>query len=202
MQEVNLVLLRHGRSQADDDCLHEGRYDSPLSDVGREQARRRAQEWRERGVALDRVVTSPLRRALETAEIVAGALDLAVEPDEDWLELDNGPLAGLPFREADERFPIPDFEHPFAAFAGVGESQWEATTRAARGLTALVRRGSGMTLVVAHGGILNAAMRVVTSSPTGPRGQGVMFAFGDLGFANVTYQAARHLWVLRKFQPH
>jgi bisphosphoglycerate-dependent phosphoglycerate mutase len=58
IEEVNLVLLRHGRAQADDECVHEGRYDSPLSDIGREQARRRAQEWRERGVAFDRIVTA------------------------------------------------------------------------------------------------------------------------------------------------
>lgn len=35
---MNLTLLRHGRSRADDEDVHEGRYNSPLTDVGRAQA--------------------------------------------------------------------------------------------------------------------------------------------------------------------
>ena len=74
MQQRALVLLRHGRSRADDERVHEGRYDSPLTDVGRDQARRLAQHWRETGAQFDRVVCSSLVRARETAEIVATAI--------------------------------------------------------------------------------------------------------------------------------
>ncbi len=201
MPSVSLVLLRHGRSLADDEEVHEGRYDSPLSDAGREQARQRAEEWRARGVRFDRVIASPLLRAKETAEIIADALGLAVETSDDWLELDNGPLAGVSYSEAAQQFALTSFEHPFAPYAGVGESQWEATARAARALAELVRRGPGLTLVVAHGGIINAAMRVAVGAPTSPRGQGVRFAFGDLGFATLSYEPEQALWVVRQFQP-
>ena len=84
-----LVLLRHGRSRADDEGVHEGRYDSPLTDVGRDQATRLAQHWRETGVRFDRVVCSSLVRARETAEIVATALGVDVEVSDLWMERDN-----------------------------------------------------------------------------------------------------------------
>lgn len=74
MPRRTLVLLRHGRSRADDEGVHEGRYDSPLTEVGRDQATRLAQRWREQSVQFDRVVCSSLVRARETAEIVAAAL--------------------------------------------------------------------------------------------------------------------------------
>ena len=45
-----ITLMRHGRSRADDETVHEGRYDSPLTNVGKAQVHSRAEEWR-RGVA-------------------------------------------------------------------------------------------------------------------------------------------------------
>lgn len=201
MDTVNLVLLRHGRSLADDERVHEGRYDSPLTEVGRGQAKRLAEEWLTRGVTFDRVVASPLQRASETAEIVAAVLGLSVEKSDEWQELDKGPLAGMSFEEAAERYPPPAFIHPFLPFAGSGESQWEGTSRAASALSALVRPGVDRTLVVAHGGILNAAMRVVTGAPTGPLGQGIAFAFGDLGHIELSYRPGKHQWVVTAFNP-
>lgn len=47
-QQINLV--RHGRSRADDEMVHEGRYASPLTNVGKAQVHSRAEEWR-RGAA-------------------------------------------------------------------------------------------------------------------------------------------------------
>lgn len=199
MSTLRLVLLRHGRSRADDEGVHEGSYDSPLTGVGRDQARRRAAEWREGGVTFDRVVASPLKRARETAEIVADVLGLTVETADEWRERDNGLLAALPFDEAEKRYPRPAFVHPFLPHGVTGESEWEVTSRAAAGLSDLVRGGAGSTLVVAHGGILNAAMRVVTGATTGPRDQGVAFAFGDLGYAEVRYRPDKHLWTLAAF---
>ena len=42
---IGLTLIRHGRSRADDEGVHEGRYDSPLTDTGRAQAEKRATHW-------------------------------------------------------------------------------------------------------------------------------------------------------------
>ena len=60
---IHVTLLRHGRSRADDERVHEGHYDSPLTEVGRSQAHARAQAFAARGLRFDRIVASTLQRA-------------------------------------------------------------------------------------------------------------------------------------------
>ena len=95
--------MRHGRSRADDEMVHEGRYDSPLTDVGRAQVRSRAEEWKLASVTFNVIIASTMERASESAQIVGETLDIPVEYDPDWIERDNGPLAGLPFAVAREK---------------------------------------------------------------------------------------------------
>lgn|GEM_PF-5453738 len=59
---LKLTLLRHGRSRADDENVHEGRYDSPLTDTGVRQAEALAAYWRAHPPGFDRVYCSPLAR--------------------------------------------------------------------------------------------------------------------------------------------
>ena len=194
--------MRHGRSRADDEQVCEGRYDSPLTDVGRKQVQARAEEWQAAGATFDCIIASTLVRAAETAEIVGRTLNLEVETDPDWMERDNGPVAGLPFAVARSRYPVPAFRGPFdpyIASAGQGESEWAMHGRAALALEKVVCRGPDTYLVVAHGGILNAAMRCIVGAQPPVNGQGIHFAFGDAGYARTSYNPANHVWTLREF---
>ena len=83
-----LVLVRHGRTDVNARGLLLGRLDPPLDELGRLQAEQLVMAM-ERP---DRVISSPLRRAQETAE----AFGLPVEIDERWIELDYGELDGMP----------------------------------------------------------------------------------------------------------
>ena len=120
------------------------------------------------------------------------------------MELDNGPLAGLPFGVGRERYPEPDFSNPFQPYlvaAGEGESSWDLVSRAASALQRVVRRGQRSSLVVAHGGILNAAMYCILGvppPPRGPRNSGVHFNFGDACFVRTSYAPGRHVWTVRE----
>jgi len=111
-EEIYITFLRHGRSRADDEEVHEGRYDSPLTNIGRTQAQARAQEFLSRNVHFHRIVSSTLQRAHETAKIIGQLLNVSVEADPDWMEMDDGPLAGLPYAVAAERYPKPVFRNP------------------------------------------------------------------------------------------
>ena len=197
---VHVTLLRHGRSQADDERIHEGHYDSPRTEVGRSQAHARARDFAARGLRFDRVVASTLQRAQETAAIVGAALGVAVESDADWQEMNSGLLAGLPFDEAARRYPQADFRNPYEPYVVSGESDWEVYCRAARAVEKVVRRG-GSTLVVAHGGILNAALRGIAGAGPWVNRQGLAFGFGDTGYARLVYAPARDSWVLFEFAP-
>jgi len=198
---IELTLMRHGRSRADDENVHEGRYDSPLTEVGREQVTRRAEHWLAEGVSFDAIIASTLQRAHETARIIGRILGASVETDPDWMEFNNGPLAGLTFEEANRLYPMPAFRNLYEPFHGSGESEWEFHSRAARGVQSVVRRGTGRYLVVAHGGTLNMALRVIVGTPPVVMRQGIQFAFEDAGFARLSYYPGKHVWVLREMQP-
>lgn len=90
-----IVLLRHGRTEANARGLLLGRSDVALDDLGRRQAHALATYLRSTIGQVQKVVSSPLRRCYATAEIVATELDLAVTVDERWIELDYGELDGL-----------------------------------------------------------------------------------------------------------
>ena len=117
--QMQICLLRHGRSLADDERKIEGRYDSPLTEIGRRQAEGLADRWAIEGRQFNLIVASTLRRAHETACIVGKRLDVTVETDPVWMELDNGPLAGMPRELAVRRYPLADFINPFDPLAGV-----------------------------------------------------------------------------------
>jgi len=202
--DIEITFMRHGRSRADDENVIEGRYDSPLTEIGREQAKARAEELKAKGMAFDVIIASSLVRAAETAEIIGGILGVEVEIDADWMEIDNGPLAGLSHEEARAKYPWPDFQNPFdplVVSANAGESMWALHCRAASALEKVIRRGPGRYLVVSHGGILNAALRCVVGAQPPVNGQGVRFALGDTGFIRTRYAPGQHLWVIHELKP-
>jgi 2,3-bisphosphoglycerate-dependent phosphoglycerate mutase len=200
-KNIYITFMRHGRSRADDEEVHEGRYDSPLTDLGREQVRKRAQTWLDAGTRFDLIVTSTLDRAHESAQIIGQILHVPVETDPDWMEFNNGPLAGVKRDFAKEHYPQPDFRNPYEPFWETGESDWEAYCRAARAVESVVRRGPGQYLVVAHGGIINDAMRTIIGSGPSINGSGIWFRFGDTGFARTVYNPQKHQWGLLELAP-
>lgn len=94
-----LYLLRHGQTEFNVKKLVQGRCDSPLTDLGRQQAAKAAAWLKARDVTPDKVVSSPLSRAMATARLVAGELlgpDAAVEPCEGIIERCYGSFEGGP----------------------------------------------------------------------------------------------------------
>ncbi len=97
----SVVFVRHGQTDANRNGVLLGRLDPPLNDAGREQAS--AVAARVSRLEPVRVVTSPLVRAVETAEIVASACAVReVEVDARLIEVDYGEYDGLPLGELPE----------------------------------------------------------------------------------------------------
>ncbi|MDL2342720.1 histidine phosphatase family protein [Deinococcus sp. MIMF12] len=187
----HLTLLRHGRSRADDEGVHEGRYDSPLTAVGRAQAGALAVYWQAHPPGFGRVYASTLVRAHETATLVAGALELPVTPTPLLMEHDNGPLAGLSHAEARARYPLPEFRHDLSPLTrDGGESQAGIRARALLALELIWRGGAENVLVVSHGGFLNAMLRELTGAHRG------RFRFGDTAFATAELSRESHTAVV------
>jgi ribonuclease H / adenosylcobalamin/alpha-ribazole phosphatase len=128
-----------------------GRSDVPLTDLGVQQAAAAAKRLASAGLAL--IVTSPLLRAVCTAQEVAAVTGAQVVRDEDFRETDFGAWEGLTFAEVRERWPDEVrtwLADPAAAPPG-GESFAEVSTRVTGALQrALAGREGQAILIVSH----------------------------------------------------
>lgn len=146
-----LYLLRHGQTEFNVKKLVQGRCDSPLTDLGRKQAGMAAAWLKAHGVVPDKVVSSPLGRAMDTASLVATELlgpDAAVEPCEGIIErsygtFEEGPHDALPT-------DVWDPGEDLVSFGGEGSQALQA--RMVNTLTNLISAEDTKTLLaVSHG---------------------------------------------------
>src|SRR5947208_8271356 len=100
---TTLLLARHGETDWNREGRWQGWADPPLNEAGRSQAHELAEQLRH--VSFDAVYSSDLRRAHETAEIVAAPHGVPVVPDEGLREIDIGPWSGLTRAVIEERYP-------------------------------------------------------------------------------------------------
>ena len=144
-------LLRHGQTEHTPERRFSGRNDLPLSRTGRAEAEAVAARAAELGIEV--IVASPLRRTRETAEIVAATLGLAVQLDEDLVELDFGDIEGMTFDEAAKKHPLAArrFGTDVTMAAPGGESVMDVSTRVARARRRILAEHTGRSvLVVTH----------------------------------------------------
>ncbi|HVB07030.1 MAG TPA: histidine phosphatase family protein [Acidimicrobiales bacterium] len=145
---ARLLLLRHGESAWNAVGRWQGHADPPLSAHGEEQARRAGEALG----GIGRVVSSDLRRARRTAELLAAASVLG-EAYPELRERDVGVWSGLTNSEVDR-------DYPGDRAAGRTPPGWESDEalvgRVLPVLERLVTGDEAAVLVVAHGGVLRA----------------------------------------------
>lgn len=101
---TRLYLLRHGPTAHTPDRRFSGRNDLPLTEDGSVQIAAAATRLATRG-SIGVVLSSPLRRTRDSAQIVADALHLPVDVDDELIELDFGSFEGLTWDEGRTSFP-------------------------------------------------------------------------------------------------
>ena len=156
-----LILVRHGETLHNVAGIAQGWGDSDLSDRGKQQVALLAE--RMKTIAPDAIYSSPLQRALTTAQTVAAATGLEVRIIEELREMNYGRWEGQRFlevRKTDEAsyqrwigepgFPCPD-----------GESHNDVLERVKRALSAV--NGAKRPLLVTHG----TAIRIATTALLG-----------------------------------
>jgi uncharacterized phosphatase len=156
---TTICLVRHGETDWNREGRLQGREDIPLNETGKKQAETIAAFLVQEG--WDRVISSPLARALETARIIGAKLGIPiVEVEEAFTERDFGVASGLLKEEIAVRFPEGDVH---------GKEDWEALrARAMNGLENLaLKYPDGRLILVAHGGIINSILSVVSKGITG-----------------------------------
>jgi probable phosphoglycerate mutase len=155
---TTLLLLRHGETEWNLTGRWQGQAaDTPLTELGREQARDVAR--RLRAYPISAIYSSDLLRAFETAQIVGQTIAIDPVADPALRESDIGAWTGLTWDEITVRFP----DEVAAMYAGQevrrgdGESYGELQTRLATAVEGIAARHPGQTvLLVSHGAALRS----------------------------------------------
>lgn len=158
-------LLRHGEHVLRGRVLAGRTPGVGLSGRGRAEIAAVAERLAEERVAA--LCSSPLQRARETAEIVAGRLDLPIEYREDVIELDFGEWTGLTFDavRTDERWRLWSTCRSIATVPG-GESMRQVQERVVKALFELHQaHPDGTVVVVSHGDVIRAALLFALGMP-------------------------------------
>ena len=100
---TDLILWRHGQTDYNLQGRIQGQVDIPLNDTGRQQAQRAADDIAALGPT--RIVSSPLVRARDTAEVLASLTGLSVEIDPGLMEKSFGTWEGLKAADIKKQWP-------------------------------------------------------------------------------------------------
>jgi alpha-ribazole phosphatase len=155
---ARLLLVRHGETEGQSSLRYWGRTDVALDKSGLRQA----ELLRDRlaGEKIAYICSSPLKRAQETAILIASRHNQAVEVCRDLKEIDFGDLEGLNYTEIQARFPevarLWSIRSEKLVYPG-GESVADLEERVAS-VAARFGKGNpaGTVLVVAHAGVLRS----------------------------------------------
>jgi broad specificity phosphatase PhoE len=173
---TELYLVRHGEAVSNVEPVIAGiRSDRGLTELGHQQSALLEERLRADPIGADVLYVSTLRRAQDTGEYVARALQLPTRESDDLHEVRPGDADGLTLDEwratADRDVPPSD---PYQAFSPGGESWATFLLRAEAALLDLVGRHEGETVVaVCHGGILEASFHLAFG--LGPSARRVAF---------------------------
>jgi broad specificity phosphatase PhoE len=169
---LTVLLTRHGHTDRSDPEQYLGQHiRASLTERGREDAGALAE--RLRGVRIDRIISSPLGRARETAQIIASHTGAPVEIDDRLTELDYGEWEGLTVEEIESTFPgerqLYDAD-PSIHRVGGGESGLAVAARVGDFMESLIGwwedvAGSRTCLLVGHSSLNRILLAVVMGVP-------------------------------------
>jgi probable phosphoglycerate mutase len=153
-----VLLARHGETDWNRDGRFQGHADPPLNEPGRAQAAELAERLAADGITA--LYASDLRRARETASIVADRLDLEVSLHPGLREIDVGEFQGLTRDEIDIRWPAAQARFEELGYGWLdGETLDDLSARVVGAVLEIAARHPGEhVLAVGHGGTIRAAL--------------------------------------------
>lgn len=174
---MDIYLLRHGETDWNKKGLLQGHTDISLNQNGRIQVADTVRIMNGLRLRMDRIVSSPLKRALESAKIAAGGLDYpeaGIAVEELLKERGFGQGEGLTLEEREAKYP--DCNYP-----GM-EPQADLVRRAGQAFWKIVGlyQGADNILLVAHGAVLFALLEAVAKEPIPHGGRAAALTQGSI----------------------
>jgi broad specificity phosphatase PhoE len=160
---TEILLIRHGQTHANTTGHWQGWSDPPLTATGHAQAEAVARRLAAERGQIAALYTSPLRRAMATAQAIAAALNLQPTPIDQLKEIHFGQLEGVTLQDMEARYP-----HLYARWQDRtdmtfrwpgGERRADFFARAAHACQhILARHLDSKVVIVAHGGTIRACL--------------------------------------------
>ena len=163
-----IYIIRHGETRKNKEKLLQGRSNDPLNEAGIRQAEEAREFFKDRGIHFSKVYTSPLVRAVRTAQIIAGS-SVGVIMDDRLLEMDYGPYEGTSLEP-----PAPEVLYFFMDFinhpAPDGMESLESVTGRLGDFLEEIREeaaGGGDILISTHAIAMKGALEYLTPESGG-----------------------------------
>jgi broad specificity phosphatase PhoE len=159
-----IFIVRHGQTALNKARVLQGRSDQPLNDTGIQQARQAGKFLRDKGIVFDRVYSSPLIRAVQTAEEIAPGIPVTM--DDRLIEMDYGPYEGM-----DLKNPSPEvmlFFHDFVHHpAPEGMEQLSAVVERTGSFMESIKDTGGNILISTHAIAMKGILEYLTPDSGG-----------------------------------
>jgi len=147
-----IYLIRHGQTEWNREEIFRGRADVPLDDLGRRQAEALGRAFVKQGIEKPLFISSPLKRARETADTAAGFLGVTeLKTDKAFIDLSFGEWEGRSVTDVQKEYPVlyrSWLEHPENVIFPGGEQLDEAADRAEEGLYRVANANRGKDVVI------------------------------------------------------
>ena len=148
---TEIIIVRHGETEWNVTEIFRGRIDIELNETGTKQAELLAKYLSK--IKIDAIYSSPLKRALRTAEIIASHHKLTIDITPGLIDFDYGKWQGLSHQEVKDKYKelyTTWTYHPDQIKMPAGESLDEVRKRAMGVVTNIIARYKGTVVLVSH----------------------------------------------------
>lgn len=197
---MQLLIIRHGESEADLLGVHEGRADFALTELGEEQAKKMA-AYVTFHFPPDVILTSPLKRAKSTASMLQANIECEMHEEPGLMEFNNGVLAGLSREEAAIKYPLPKGGRPIYSPIEGGESELDFRYRAEYEFHRILDeyKNYKRVAIVSHGGLISNLIKAFLQLPVTST---CAFPTGDTGIHLLTIERDKRVIQFLNRQEH
>jgi len=157
---TKIYLIRHCEAQGNHRRVFQGHINTDITELGAKQLDILAERFRD--IHIDKIYSSPLLRAMKTAEAAVRGKDIEIIPFDNLIELNGGVLENQPFEEVFGNNPdLADTwnNHPQDFAPDEGEPMREAYERIFEAFKFLAQKNKDTTFAIsAHGGVIRCLM--------------------------------------------
>ena len=103
---MTIYIVRHGQTEENLQRILQGHMPGTLTEKGKEQVRKAAELLSKEGIKFTRLISSDLKRAMDSAQIISDKLNLPIIPMEILRERDWGKFTGMSIAEATDKYRV------------------------------------------------------------------------------------------------